>query len=126
MSILDSWREFYTSAKTLGSEDVNGKPAWKVEMMPKEGKPETMYFDKESGLLVRSSEVVAMAMGDIPVESELSDYRTVEGIKTPFTMTQKAMGQVMVMHFEKVSFNSEIPGDRFDLPATVKALAQKK
>jgi len=126
LSILDSWREFYTSAKTVGLEDVNGKPAWKVEMTPKEGKPETLYFDKESGLLVRSTETVTMAMGEIPVESEVSDYRVVDGIKTPFTMTQKAMGQVMVMHFDKVSYNAEIPPDRFDLPSAVLALMDKK
>ena len=125
-SILDSWRDFYTGAKTVGSENINGKPAWKVEMTPKEGKPETMYFDKESGLLVRSSQVVAMAMGEIPVESELSDYRIVDGIKTAFTTTQKAMGQVMIMHLDKVRFNAEIPGGQFDLPAQVKALADRK
>jgi len=126
LSILDTWHEFYTSAKTVGSEDVNGKPAWKVEMTPKEGKPETLYFDKESGLLVRSTQTVTMAMGEIPVESEVSDYRVVDGIKTPFTMTQKAMGQVMVMHFDKVDYNAEIPSDRFDIPAAVLALADKK
>jgi hypothetical protein len=126
MSQLSSWREIYTSAKTVGSEDVNGKPAWKVIAVPKDGKPETMYFDKESGLLVRSAQVVTMAMGEIPVEAELSDYRVVQGIKTPFTMTQKAMGQVMTMHFEKVTYNAEIAPDRFDLPAAVKVLADKK
>ena len=60
------------------------------------------------------------------MESEVSDYRVVDGIKTAFTMTQKAMGQVMVMHFDKVTYNAEIPPDRFDLPAAVQALADKK
>jgi hypothetical protein len=125
ISVLDSWREVYTSAKTVGSEDVGGKPAWKVEMTPKEGKPETFFFDKATGLLVRSTETLATAMGDIPVESELSDYRPVDGVQTPFTMTQKAMSQTMVMHFAKVTYNAPIPPDRFDLPAPVKALAEK-
>ena len=39
------------------SEDIDGKPAWKVEMTPKEGKPETFFFDRDSGLLVRISAV---------------------------------------------------------------------
>jgi hypothetical protein len=125
ISMLDSWRDIYTAATNVGSEDVAGKPAWKVEMTPKEGKPETLYFDKASGLLVRSTQTLATAMGEIPVESELSDYRTVDGVKTPFTMTQKAMSQVMVMHFEKVTYNADIPADRFALPASVKALAAR-
>jgi hypothetical protein len=125
ISVLDSWRELYTSAKNVGSEDIGGKPAWKIELTPKEGKPETMYFDQASGLLVRSSQTLTTAMGDIPVESELADYRTVDGIKTPFTMTQKAMSQTMIMHFEKVTYNAEIPAAKFELPAAVKALAAK-
>lgn len=125
ISILDSWRALYSSATNVGSEDVAGKPAWKVEMTPKGGKPETMYFDKESALLVRSTQTLATAMGDIPVESELSDYRTVDGVKTPFTMTQKAMSQTMVMHFEKVTYNADIPADKFALPASVKALVAR-
>jgi hypothetical protein len=126
ISLLDSWRDTYTAAKTVGVENVNGKPAWKVEMTPKQGKPETFYFDQASGLLVRSAQTVTTPLGDIPVEAEMSDYRTVDGVKTAFTMTQKAMSQVMVMHFDKVTYNAEIPADRFDLPPAVKALAAKK
>jgi hypothetical protein len=122
ISVLDSWRDLYTSAKTLGSEEVNGKPAWKVEMTPKEGKPETFFFDKQSALLVRSKETVTTPLGEIPVEADYSDYRTVDGIKTPFTTTQKAVSQVMVMHFEKATYNAPIPADRFDLPPAIKAL----
>jgi zinc protease len=126
ISLLDSWRDLYTSAKTVGSEDVDGKPAWKVEMTPKEGKAETFFFDKASGLLVRSNETVATPLGEIAVEAGLSDYRTVDGIETPFTMTQKAVSQVMVMHFDKVSYNAPIPPGRFDLPPSIKALAERK
>lgn len=124
ISMLNSWRDLYTDARTLGSEDVNGKQAWKVEMTPKEGKPEILDFDKESGLLVRSSETIITPLGAIPVQAEMSDYRMVDGIMTPFTMTQRAMDQVMVMHFDKVTYNAAIPADRFDLPPSVKALSK--
>lgn len=126
ISLLEDWRDTYTGAKTLGVENVDGKPAWKVEMTPKEGKPETFFFDQVSGLLVRSLETLTTPLGDIPVEQEMSDYRTVSGIKTPFTMTQKAMSQVMIMHFDKVTYNVDIPADRFDLPPAVKTLAARR
>jgi hypothetical protein len=126
ISMLESWHDFYTAAKTLGTEDVGGKPAWKVEMTPKEGKPETFFFDQASGLLVRSLETLTTPMGEIPVEQEMSDYRTVSGVKTPFTMTQKAINQVMVMHFDKVVYNADIPADRFDPPPAVKTLAARR
>ena len=126
ISVLSSWRDYYKQAKTVGSEDVGGKPAWKVEMTPKEGKPEVFYFDKDTMLLVRTTAIVATPLGEIPVEAMMGDYRVVDGIKTPFTMTEKAMSQVMVMKFDKVQYNAPIAADRFDLPPAVKALAAKR
>src|SRR5438067_3139444 len=41
LASISAWREVYKSATTSGSDNVDGKPAWKVEMTPKEGKPET-------------------------------------------------------------------------------------
>jgi hypothetical protein len=126
MNLMSTWRDFYKSAHTLGEESVAGKPAWKVELTPTEGKPETFYFDKESGLLVRMTQTVTTALGEIPVDVSLSDYRTVDGIKTPFAMTQNAMSQVMSMHFDKVEWNPALPENKFDPPPAIKALLDKK
>jgi hypothetical protein len=126
LSRITAWREVYKSAHTVGSEDLDGKPAWRVEMTPKEGKPETFFFDRDSGLLVRSSAVHTTALGDIAADSTMSDFRTVDGVLTPFTLTEKAMNQTIVMRFASISYNVPLPKDRFDLPAPVKALAAKK
>jgi outer membrane lipoprotein-sorting protein len=126
ISPLSSWRDFYTDGKTLGTEDVDGRPAWKIEMTPKQGKPEMFYLDKETMLLVRTTATIPTAMGEIPVDAQMGDYRVVDGIQTPFTMTQKAMSQTMVMHFDKVQYNAPIPPGRFDLPPAVKAIAAKQ
>ncbi len=127
LALITSWREVYTDAHTVGEADVDGKPAWKVEMTPNEGRPETFFFDKESGLLVRISAVLSTVMGEIATESTMSDFRPVDGILTPFVMTEKAMSQNIVMRFSKIAYNADIPPNRFDLPAEVKAkLKQKK
>ncbi len=126
LSIITSWREVYKAATTIGSEDIDGKPAWKVEMTPTEGKPETFFFDRDSGLLVRISAVVSTAMGEIATESNMSDFRAVNGILTPFTMTEKAMSQNIVMKFKNIAYNVAIPKDKFEVPPEVKALVEKK
>jgi hypothetical protein len=126
LTLLSSWRDNYTAARTLGAEDVDGKPAWKVELTPKEGKPEIFYFDQNSGMLVRMTQTFPTAMGDIPIEVLFSDYRAVDGIQTPFSMVQKAMSQTVTMHFDKVTYNAEIAADRFTLPAPVQALVARR
>src|SRR5579863_8810110 len=116
LALITSWRKVYTEARTSGEADVDGKPAWKVEMVPKEGKPETFFFDRDSGLLVRISAVLSTALGDIATEATMSDFRPIDGILTPFAITEKAMSQNIVMHFAKIAYNADIPANRFDLP----------
>ena len=125
-ALIHSWKDEYSAARTVGEEDFHGKPAWRVEMTPKDGKPETFHFDKESSLLVGMSATVSTPLGDIAADVTLSDYRAVDGIQTPFTMTQGAMGQVIVMHFDRIAYNAAVPKDRFALPPEVKALVAKK
>jgi hypothetical protein len=123
--LIAAWREVFTEARTIGPADVDGKPAWQVEMVAKEGKPETWFFDRDSGLLVKTSGVLSTAMGDLATELTMSDFRTVDGILTPFAMTQKAMSQTILMRFDKITFNAAIPPNRFDPPDSVKSLRKK-
>jgi len=126
LALITTWRDIYKEARTTGSEDVDGKPAWKVEMTPKEGRPETFLFDKDSGLLVKTSAVLSSPLGEISTQATMSDFRMVQGILTPFAMTENAMGQSIVMKFNNITYNVTIPPERFALPAEVKALLDKK
>jgi hypothetical protein len=125
LALISSWRDVFKEARTIGPADVDGKPAWQVEMVAKEGKPETWFFDRDSGLVVKTSGVVSTAMGDLATELTMSDFRTVNGILTPFAMTQKAMSQTIVMRFDKIAYNAPIPADRFAPPNSVKSLRKK-
>ena len=126
LAIFASWRDEYTSAATTGSEESDGRPAWKVTMTPKEGRPENYYFDRETGLLSGIGVTVATPLGDIATRVLMADYRAAGGLKTPFRVTQEAFGQSIRMTFSKVTVNAPIPAGRFDLPAAVKALAAKQ
>jgi hypothetical protein len=125
LALISDWRDVFKGAKTIGRADVDGKPAWQVEMVAKEGKPENWFFDRDSGLLVKTSGVLSTAMGDLSTELTMSDFRIVNGILTPFAMTQKAMSQTIVMRFDKITYNTAIPPDRFEPPNSVKSLRKK-
>jgi len=125
LAVISNWRNVFKEARTVGTESVDGKPAWKVEMTAREGKPETFFFDQDSGMLVKTSSVRTTPLGDVPAETDMSDFRPVDGIMTPFTMTERAMNQTMVMKFTNVSYNVTFPKNRFDLPEVVRALVKK-
>jgi hypothetical protein len=124
-SALDAhtnWKNYYKSAEVVGSEMVGDKNCWKVVMTPNQGEPETDWFDKTTGLLLRESATMDTPMGKIPVEGDYSDYRKQGDLTLPFKVTQTVAGQEFEIALTKVETNVDIPANRFDLPAEIIAL----
>ena len=119
------WKDHLKSAECVGTRDVNGKPAYRVVATPKSGTPQTLYFDKDTGLLVRTETTVNSAAGAVPVVAEPGDFRKVDGIMVAFTSRMQVMGQERVVTIEKVEHNVALPADRFALPAEIAALVKK-
>jgi len=126
-NMLANCGEFYSELKTEGEEALDGRPSWRVLASLKDGdKSETMWFDKESGLMVKTRTVIASPMGEIPVDSLVSDYRKAGALKVPFLVEQKIGPQTIRTTVQSVEFDTEIELTRFALPAEVQALAAKK
>ena len=120
------WREIYSKVETAGVEDVEGKPAYKVLATPKEGSPMTVFYDRQSGLLVKLVMTLKTAMGDMPVETYLSDYRPSDGLLTPRQVKQNVGPQSILVTVDKIERNVDLPSNRFDSPEAVKKLAASK
>lgn len=110
------WRDIYESAKLVGSEDVDGKPAYKVELTSKSGLKRTCYFDQASNLMVKLDTVQSTPQGEIPVSSRLSDYKEVNGVKYPHSTVQTVAGQQIQMTITKIEADVDFPKDTFEIP----------
>ena len=64
-------------------------------------------------------------MGEVPIEVIPADFKEVDGIKMPFKATQKVLTQEIVIKFDTVEQNVDLPKDTFALPAEIKALVDK-
>lgn len=54
----------------------------------REGKPPIqLYFDQQSGLLVRLVRYGETALGWLPTQIDYADYREVDGVKVPYRWT---------------------------------------
>ena len=70
--------------EALGALKVDDKPAVGVKVSSKGHKDIKLFFDKESHLLVRSqSRGKDEGMNEIDVQSTVSNFKDVEGVKTP-------------------------------------------
>jgi zinc protease len=110
------WKDLYSKVECAGVEDVDGKPAFKVVLTPKSGKPVTEYYDKTSHLIVRQTAISATPMGEITVDSYPTDFKKVDGVLIPFTNTQKLLTQEIVMKLTEIKHNVDLQADAFQRP----------
>jgi zinc protease len=120
-----NWRDLFKDAKTIGTDTVDGKECYNVQLTPQEGAPMTQCYDKESGLMVKQTMTVTSPMGEQTVSSFASDYRKEGDVLIPHKLKSSVAGQEVVITFDSITFNSDIPESTFALPDEIKALVKK-
>jgi len=120
------WRELCKRVETVGTEDVDGRPAYIVTRTYKVGKPITDYYDAASGLLVKGIAKQQMPSGEVRTEILVSDYRNESGVLIPHKVVMKSPSDERIMTFRTVTVNQEAPPGTFDIPDAVKALLKKQ
>jgi hypothetical protein len=119
------WRKIFAKVETTGVETAEGEDCYKVLLTPAAGKPETQFYSKKSGLLVKTTATAASPMGEISVEVTVSEYKNFGGVLMPTRSKQRAGGQELEVSVSNVGVNEAVPPDIFNPPADVKALIDK-
>jgi hypothetical protein len=119
------WRKLYTKVETAGVETVQDHECYKVVLTPPQGNPVTNFYDKKSGLLIKTATTRATQMGDITAEVFSDDYRKEGDLLVAHKLTNKFAGQEFVITVASLEFNVDMPKDKFELPDDIKALLNK-
>jgi hypothetical protein len=119
------WRKLFPKAETAGVETINGEECYKLLLTPSAGKPETRFYSRKSGLLVKAVATAVTPMGEITAEVDISGYKQFGGVLYPTQSRQKAGGQEMAITITDVRHNEAIPDGYFTVPAEIQALAAK-
>jgi hypothetical protein len=81
------------------------------------GTPIKLYFDEETGLLVRLVRYSTQSpVGRVPTQVDFEDYRDVSGIKFPFKWTSTWTNGRTVHQLKSVQINPPIPATTFERP----------
>jgi hypothetical protein len=95
-----------------------GDQAATVVWATTKGQPSVkLYFDPQSGLLVRMVHYTDTAFGLNPVQVDYADYRDVGGIKTPYRWTIARPNGAFTIQLDEVQDNAPIDAARFEKPA---------
>jgi photosynthetic reaction center cytochrome c subunit len=85
-----------------------------------------LFFDNETGLLLRQLRYSDTPVGTVPIQVDYSDYREVAGVKLPFrTIVTWTNGQTTI-ELSDVQPNAAIPAARFEKPAPAVVAPAKK
>jgi hypothetical protein len=79
--------------------------------------PMRLFFDKESGLLLRSIRYADTPLGHNPTQVDYSDYRAQDGVKVPFQWTiARPLGRFTIQVTE-LQQNVPVDDKKFEKPA---------
>jgi photosynthetic reaction center cytochrome c subunit len=107
----------FSEAKVEGREKIDGHDAY-VVVGPRPGKtPLRLYFDEQSGLLVRLVRLGETPLGELPTQIDFADYREAGGVKIPFRWTLARPSGRFTIQVSDVKENVPVDDAKFAKPA---------
>jgi len=110
-------KEIFPQLRRGRPEDVGGAQCETLNASAPGHPPVRLYFDKQSGLLVRMVRYADTPMGRMPTQIDYADYRAVDGVKVPFRWTLSRPNGRFTIQLAEVKANVPIDDDKFAKPA---------
>jgi photosynthetic reaction center cytochrome c subunit len=122
-SKLDADLHFPTDIKQIfgelhveHEEKIGEKSAYVIFALRQGQPPVQLYFDEQSGLLLRELRYAESPLGLNPTQVDYADYRDVDGVKTPFRWTIGRPSGRFTIQLEQVKQNVPIDDAKFAKP----------
>jgi len=96
---------------------VNDRAALVVEGTAAGGTRVKLFFDKQTGLLLRQTRLVETKIGLIPLHIDYSDYRAVSGVKMPFKWQTTWVDGQSTTELSNIQANAPVAAAKFVKPA---------
>jgi photosynthetic reaction center cytochrome c subunit len=120
----------YAKLEVSGIEKINNRDAYLVIGTPQNDSPELLYFDTQTGLLLRKTTYLPTPVGRSPFQVDYEDYRdTGSGVKYPFLIhnapasPRTELAPHSTIRVEKIQDNAPLEPSKFAKPQP-KAAAQ--
>jgi photosynthetic reaction center cytochrome c subunit len=107
----------FSEAQVQGTEKIGDHDTYLV-VGKREGKPPLkLYFDAQSGLLVRLVRYGETPLGQLPTQIDYADYRDAGGVKIPFRWTLARPSGRFTIQVSEVKENVPVDDAKFVKPA---------
>lgn len=120
---IDSDLYFASHVKTLykkftvvPGEKIDGHDTYLVVGRNEGQPPLRLYFDQQSGLLLRLVRYAETALGRNPTQIDYADYRDADGLKIPFRWTLSRPGNRFTIQVDEAQQNVPVDDAKFAAP----------
>ena len=103
-----------TRATLIGIARINDRESYQVIV----DDTVQLFFDVESGLLLRRVNLTNTMLGPLNVQWDFSDYRDVSGLKLPFVIRTSDVSSydTVLRRFSEIKIDSSVKEDVFEVP----------
>ena len=106
----------FTEFKVAPPQKIGDRDAFQILGLQKGRPPLELYFDEQSGLLVRLVRYAESPLGLYPTQIDFADYRDERGVKIPFRVTTSHPGSSSIFQVEQVQQNVPVDDSQFVPP----------
>ena len=124
LSFPDEIKTALTRLRTLDPQEINGKWLDVVQgnVVGSDSMFATLYFDPDTGLLLRTVRYGASPIGRMPTEMNYADYRDVDGIKLAHSVEFVWLDGRDAIQLEQMQLGAPVDSNVFGKPTAVEAL----
>jgi hypothetical protein len=108
----------FTRVSFGGTDKIDGKDVYVLRGLGVDGKGERLFFDVQTGLLLRRITSTPTTVGLIPEQVDYDDYRVVAGMKIPFVIKVTSIDSFYssTRTFTEIKLNVPVDEARFTKP----------
>lgn len=106
----------YKAKRLRGQAKIGDNMTYVVQATAPDGIAEFLFFDQQSGLLVRRMIRDRSIFGALSIEADYSDFRPADGIDIPYKVTWYATGQTETYVVKDVKDNAPVDDSKFVPP----------
>jgi hypothetical protein len=116
MHLATHLKAMFSDMQTRGTEKVGDRDAYVVVGHRQGQPPIELYFDEQTGLLLRLLRFGETALGRMPTQIDYADYRETNGVKIPYRWTLARPSGRFTIELTDVKQNAPVDDAKFVHP----------
>ena len=109
-------RKAFQELKVIRTERINDRDSILLFAMNSSAPPLELYFDRQTGLLLRQLRFGSSPLGLNPTQIDYDDYKQVDGVQVPLHVVITRPNRTLDIHVLHVTHNVSIDDGKFARP----------